>query len=56
MILYAMGFMGLYVTYQSTKYAYNPRQAYVMLIGGLMFILLAYALLEYIFYIRSGLF
>jgi hypothetical protein len=55
MILYAFGFMGLYVTYQSTKYAYNPRQAYIMLIGGLMFLLLAYALLEYIFYIRSGL-
>jgi hypothetical protein len=53
MILYAFGFMGLYVTYQSTKYAYNPRQAYVMLITGLTFILLAYALLEYIFYLRT---
>jgi hypothetical protein len=53
MILYAFGFMGLYVTYQSTKYAYNPRQAYVMLIAGLTFILLAYALLEYIFYLRT---
>jgi hypothetical protein len=53
MILYAIGFMGLYVTYQSTKYTYNPRQAYVMLVAGLMFILLAYALLEYIFYLRT---
>jgi len=54
MILYAMGFIGFYVTYQSTKYAYNTRQAYVMLITGLMSILLAYGLLEYIFYIRTG--
>jgi predicted neutral ceramidase superfamily lipid hydrolase len=53
MILYAIGFMGFYITYQSTKYAYNPRQAYVMLMAGLMFILMAYALLEYIFYLRT---
>jgi hypothetical protein len=53
MILYAVGFMGFYITYQSTKYAYNPRQAYLMLIAGLMFMLLAYALLEYIFYLRT---
>jgi hypothetical protein len=56
MILYAFGFAGFYMTYQSTKHAYNPRQAYIMLIGGITFILLAYVLLEYIFYIRSGLF
>jgi hypothetical protein len=56
MILYALGFIGFYITYQSTKYAYNPRQAYIMLIAGLMFILLAFTLLEYIFYLRSGLF
>lgn len=53
MILYAMGFIGFYVTYQSTKYAYNTRQAYMMLIAGVMFIILAYALLEYIFYLRQ---
>lgn len=53
MILYAMGFMGLYLTYQSTKYAYNTRQAYLMLIAGLMFFILAYALVEYIFYLRQ---
>ena len=56
MILYAIGFAGFYVTYQSTKYAYKPRQAYTMLIAGLMFILLAYGILEYIFFLRSGLF
>ena len=55
MILYAIGFMGFYVTYQSTKYAYKTRQAYLMLIAGLIFVMLAYALIEYIFYIRTGL-
>jgi len=54
MMLYSMGIIGLLVTYQSTKYAYKPRQAYIMLLGGLFFMLIAYALLEYIFYIRSG--
>ena len=56
MILYAIGFIGFYVTYQSTKYAYNTRQAYIMLITGLMSILLAYGLLEYIFYLRTGIY
>jgi len=53
MILYALGFIGFYVTYQSTKYAYNPRQAYITLIVGLMLTLMAYGLLEYIFYLRT---
>jgi hypothetical protein len=53
MILYAIGFMGFYITYQSTKYSYKTRQAYIMLIAGLMFIILAYVLLEYIFYLRT---
>jgi hypothetical protein len=54
MMLYSMGIIGLLVTYQSTKYAYKPRQAYIMLLGGLFFMLIAYALLEYIFFIRTG--
>jgi hypothetical protein len=53
MILYAMGFAGFLITYQSTKHAYNPRQAYIMLLAGLMFTLLAYILLEFIFYTRT---
>jgi len=56
MILYAIGIIGFIITYQSTKYAYKPRQAYLMLIAGLTFLLLAYMLLEYIFHIRSGVF
>ncbi len=53
MILYAIGIMGFLITYQSTKYAYKPRQAYIMLLAGLVFIILAYLLLEVIFYDRT---
>ena len=45
-ILYALGFIGLLTLYQSTKSAYNPRQAYMMLIIGVTFLLLAYIFLE----------
>ena len=46
MILYALGTFGLLVIYQSTKYAYKPRQAYMMFIVGTVFLLLAYIFLE----------
>ncbi len=45
-ILYAFGFAGLFVIYQSTKSAYKPRQAYMLLIIGVTFLLLAYIFLE----------
>jgi hypothetical protein len=45
-ILYGFGFLGLFVIYQSTKSAYNPRQAYMMLIIGVAFLLLSYIFLE----------
>lgn len=45
--LYAMGFIGLLSIYQSTKYAYKPRQAYMMLIIGVALLLLAYIFLEF---------
>ncbi|MCW4004230.1 MAG: OST3/OST6 family protein [Candidatus Bathyarchaeota archaeon] len=44
--LYALGFIGLLAIYRSTKSAYNPRQAYMMLIIGVTFLLLAYIFLE----------
>jgi hypothetical protein len=44
--LYAIGFAGLLAVYQSTKYAYKPRQAYMMLVVGVTFLLLAYIFLE----------
>jgi hypothetical protein len=46
MILYALGFLGLFIIYQSTKSAYKPRQAYMMLVIGVAFLLLAYIFLE----------
>jgi hypothetical protein len=45
-LLYAFGFVGLFVIYQSTKSAYNPRQAYMMLVIGVAFLLLSYIFLE----------
>ena len=45
-ILYGFGFIGLFAIYQSTKSAYNPRQAYMMLIIGVAFLLLSYIFLE----------
>ena len=45
-ILYSFGTVGLIVIYQSTKYAYKPRQAYMMFIVGAVLLLLAYIFLE----------
>jgi hypothetical protein len=45
-MLYAMGFAGLLAVYQSTKYAYKPRQAYMMMVIGVTLLLLAYIFLE----------
>ena len=45
-ILYAWGFGGFYAVYQSTKYAYKPRQAYMTLVAGVASLLLVYIFLE----------
>jgi hypothetical protein len=45
-ILYALGFVGLLSVYQSSKSAYKPRQAYMMLVVGVTLLLLAYIFLE----------
>ncbi len=45
-ILYAFGFVGLFAIYQSTKSAYKPRQAYMLLIVGVTFLALSYIFLE----------
>ncbi|MEM2099210.1 MAG: hypothetical protein QXU99_05665 [Candidatus Bathyarchaeia archaeon] len=44
--LYIMGFIGILAIYQSTKYAYKPRQAYMLLIIGASLLLLAYLFVE----------
>ena len=45
-ILYALGTVGLIAIYQSTKYAYKPRQAYMMFVVGIVLLFLAYILIE----------
>jgi hypothetical protein len=46
MTVYGLGIIGLLVIYQSTKYVYKPRQAYMMMIVGIVLLLLAYIFLE----------
>jgi len=53
-MLYGMGFAGLLAVYQSTKYAYKPRQAYMMLVIGVTLLLLAYIFLEDAIQIKLG--
>ena len=45
-IIYSMGVVGLIVVYQSTRYIYKPRQAYMMLIIGLALAIMAYIFLQ----------
>jgi hypothetical protein len=46
MALYVLGIVGLLAMYQSTKYAYKPRQAYMMFLVGVLLIFMAYILIE----------
>ncbi|MEM3641493.1 MAG: hypothetical protein QXH37_06200, partial [Candidatus Bathyarchaeia archaeon] len=45
-ILYSLGVIGLIAIYQSTKYAYKSRQAYMMFLIGSALLILAYIFLE----------
>jgi hypothetical protein len=53
-MLYAIGFVGLLAVYQSTKYAFKPRQAYMMLVIGVTLLLIAYIFLEDAILIKLG--
>jgi hypothetical protein len=46
MTSYVLGFFGVFLMYQSTKYAYKPRQAYMLLLTGIVFLLIAYIYIE----------
>jgi hypothetical protein len=46
MILFSMGVAGAVFMYQSTKYAYKPRQAYLVFIIGAVLLFVAYIALE----------
>jgi len=52
--LYALGFIGLLTIYQSTKSANKPRQAYMLLISGVTFLLLAWIFLESVMIIKGA--
>jgi hypothetical protein len=54
MILYSLGIIGLIVMYQSTKYAYKPRQAYMMFVVGTVLLFVAYILIETTINIKLG--
>ncbi|MGB9135344.1 MAG: hypothetical protein WCC63_07185 [Candidatus Bathyarchaeia archaeon] len=47
MVLYSFGVMGLLLTYQSTKYANNPREAYTMIMIGLLLFMIGWVLVEF---------
>ena len=51
-ITYSLGVIGLIVLYQSTRYVYKPRQAYMTLIVGLTLMLMAYVILELVIHIK----
>jgi hypothetical protein len=53
-MLYVVGFIGVLAIYQSTKHAYKPREAYMMLAIGVTLLLMAYIFLEGIIYIKLG--
>lgn len=52
--LYVMGFTGVLAIYQSTKYAFKPRQAHMWAIVGVSLLLTAYMFLEGIMLIKIG--
>lgn len=46
MIAYAIGVAGFLLVYQSTKYAYRPRQAFILLLVGSVLVVAAYFMSE----------
>jgi len=46
MTIYAVGVAGIMFMYQSTRYAYKPRQANMMLMIGIIFLFIAFVFLE----------
>jgi len=51
-ILYVVGFIGLMSIYQSSRHAYNSRQAYMTMIIGATLLLIAYVFLEYFVHMK----
>jgi hypothetical protein len=51
-IVYIVGFIGLLSIYQSSRHAYNRRQAYMMMILGVTLLIISYLFLEYFVYYK----
>jgi len=54
MTLYSLGIIGLISIYQSTKYAYKPRQAYMLFLLGFTLLFIAYVYLELTIQMKIG--
>lgn len=54
MILFSMGVAGAVFIYQSTKYAYKPRQAYLTFIIGAVLLFVSYISLEAVLHYWKG--
>jgi hypothetical protein len=54
MIIYSLGVAGILLMYQSTKYAYKPRQAFMLLLVGMVLILIAYFYVENIISLKMN--
>lgn len=54
MILFSLGTIGLAFMYQSTKYVYKPRQAYMMFLVGVILLIIAYISIEAILHYWKG--
>ena len=52
-MLYVLGFAGLLLIYQSSKSAYKPRQAYMMLVIGVTLLFISYIFLESVIYYKQ---
>jgi len=52
MVSYLFGAVGILLMYQSTRYAYRPRQAFMLLLAGAVFFFMAYVLMENLIYIK----
>jgi peptidoglycan/LPS O-acetylase OafA/YrhL len=52
--LYIMGFIGMLALYQSARNATKPRQAYMLLVVGVTFVLLSYLFLESAIIAKGG--
>jgi len=51
-ILYTVGFIGLMSIYQSSRHAYNSRQAYMTMIIGITLLAVAYIFIEYFVHMK----